>query len=135
MRKKFFGYLLVVMLYLFCAVTVSAIGFSFYDDGKVSINQGGSKTYGEYTVNGTNVVAQSDVTDKSTSTGYVQIAYKADRKNWLGSWASQGTQTINVYSNGWVGGNWTGVSPGTFKFTYTLKIGSVSNMGYRMYDY
>lgn len=135
MKKRIFTGLFAAVLCFACAVAVSALGFSFYDDGTVSITEGNSRTFGNYTADGTNVKAQSNVTSMSTPTGYVRIEYKAERKTWLGTWSSQGTQTIDVYSSGWVGGNWTGVSPGTFRFTYKLKTGSVSNMGYRMYDY
>lgn len=86
-----------------------------------------------------NIAAQSNVSDKSVvsknASGYYQVKYTASKKGILGIYSTIGTQTVNIYSPGWVGGIWKGVSKGTYKFKYKMTSGAVKQLDVRAYEY
>jgi hypothetical protein len=126
----------ISILLVLCTITNVAaltIGYSFehIPTATVSMDAGDSKEYGSFTASGSHLRAQTNVTNSS---GSVQIAYTAYKKNLL-IYSSLGTQVINIGSPGWVGGTWSNSSKNTVKFKYKLNSGSVTNMQVRMYDY
>lgn len=134
MKKVGFLGLLTAICFV-VVTTVYALGYSMYKTGTVDLPQGSSKTFGAYKVDGTNLASQTNVTSASYVDGYVTIKYSI-KKCTLGGiiCGSPSSTSIKVGSGGWVGGSWTGIDPGSYKFTFEAVKGSFK-ADVRMYDY
>lgn len=133
--KKVSFVTLIAVLCLICITTVSALGYSMYKTGTVNLSQGSSKTFGAYSSEGVNLRAQSNITSASYIDGYVKIQYSIKKCTLAGVICGNSSSvSINVGSSGWVGGNWTGVDPGSYKYTFKAVSGSFK-ANVRMYDY